>query len=231
MPKLCECGCGQPTSIARASSARHGHVKGQPMRFVKGHRIITSELRRRWSQRFGTLEQRLWKKVNKNGPIPACRPELGPCWQWTGKSLIKGYGTICENKKGYSVHRLVYTMLRGAVPEGLDLDHLCRNRACCNPHHLEPVTRRENLLRSPIAPTGINDRKTHCKYGHEFSAQNTRIWYVNGHRRRRCNVCHREDERRRNAAKAKLRKERANARNSVAGSPTLIGSTETAGVR
>lgn len=68
------------------------------------------------------------------------------CWQWTG-ALNNGYGIIGQDGTTRRVHRVVYEALRGPVPVGLDLDHLCRNRACCNVTHLEPVTRRENLRR------------------------------------------------------------------------------------
>ena len=71
--------------------------------------------------------------------------------------------------------------MRGPIPEGLTLDHLCRVRACVNPAHLEPVTLRENTLRSPSAPTAINARKTECLRGHAFTPENTWV-----HRSRRC---------------------------------------------
>lgn len=82
-------------------------------------------------------------------------------------------------------HRVAYELVIGAVPDGLHLDHLCRNRWCCNPVHCEPVTIGENLRRG-AGPTGINRRKTHCVKGHPFDAENTRI---NRDGTRRCLEC------------------------------------------
>ena len=98
----------------------------------------------------------------------------------------KGYGRVYRDGRNHRAHKLAYEDAHGPVPEGLVLDHLCRNRACVNPAHLEPVTPAENLRRSPIAPATINRSKTHCPSGHEYSAENTRIdrdgW-------RRCRAC------------------------------------------
>lgn len=69
------------------------------------------------------------------------------CWLWQGEMNRNGYGRVWVNGKRLMAHRVVYESLRGPIGEGLLLDHLCRNRACCNPDHLEPVTHRENTLR------------------------------------------------------------------------------------
>ncbi len=95
-------------------------------------------------------------------------------------------------------HRVVWLLNRGPIPEGLDLDHLCRNTRCCNPVHLEPVTRSENLRRSPLMDN--NSMKTHCLRGHEFTEDNTRV-RPNGHRTcKECMRMHVRNWRKRNAS-------------------------------
>lgn len=95
------------------------------------------------------------------------------CWIFTGRSVNhRGYGRIYDGKRYVSTHRLAYTELVGLIPHGLEIDHLCRVRLCCNPAHLEPVTRRENQLRGETI-SAINAGKTHCIHGHEFTAANT----------------------------------------------------------
>lgn len=69
------------------------------------------------------------------------------CWLWQGELNRNGYGRVWINGKRVMVHRAVWQVLRGPIADGLVLDHLCRNRGCCNPDHLEPVTARENTLR------------------------------------------------------------------------------------
>lgn len=122
------------------------------------------------------LEERLFAKVDATGP----------CWLWTGAKNIGGYGAISKGRRQGAgiVHRIVWELLVGPIPEGLELDHLCRVRACCNPDHLEPVTRAENVARG-ARRAGLH-RKTHCKYGHPFTPENS---MPNGAHGRSCRTC------------------------------------------
>jgi|SRR5450756_109757 len=96
------------------------------------------------------------------------------CWEWLGTKNPKGYGNIRRDDDGpiISVHRLAYQSLVGPIPVGLEIDHLCFNRACVNPAHLEPVTRRENVLRGA---RNQNYGKPECIWGHPFDEANTSI--------------------------------------------------------
>lgn len=105
------------------------------------------------------------------------------CWPWTGRLCRDGYARAGGGKPAA---RLAYEMLVGPIAPGLEPDHLCRNRACVNPAHLEPVTHRVNSLRS-VGFVAINAAKTHCNSGHEFTFENT---YRNRDGNRQCRACH-----------------------------------------
>jgi hypothetical protein len=90
------------------------------------------------------------------------------CWLWCG-ATVRGYGTYMKQGAAFIAHRYAYEQLVGPIPAGLDLDHLCRVRACVNPAHLEPVTRGENLRRG-YAARGL---KSFCAQGHPFDEANT----------------------------------------------------------
>lgn len=144
-----------------------------------------------------TPEDRFWVKVNKDGPIPEYKPELGSCWIWTG-AKHKGYGSVRIDGVGFGTHRVSYEWCIGPIPEGLHVDHLCRVRACVRPSHLEAVTQSENNRRAAEA-------QTHCKQGHPFTPDN---FFLRQGRWRVCKQCNRDNVRRVNARK-RAEKERA----------------------
>lgn len=127
--------------------------------------------------------EKFWAKVEKREG----------CWRWKGLMSKDGYGVTTLNRRPYRAHRVAYTLMRGSIPTGLTIDHLCRNRACINPAHMEPVTMRENTLRG-FGLTAIHARKTHCSNGHPFAGDNLRI-----HRRgyRTCMICRRKWDKKR----------------------------------
>jgi len=123
---------------------------------------------------------RFWNKV-KESP--------SGCWEWTGCLNKEGcYGVFWHNHKSYVAHRFLYESINGAVPEGFELDHLCKNKKCVNPNHLEVVTRRVNALRGKVGHrTGeIQKAKTHCRRGHPYDEANT-YFHANG--ARGCRLC------------------------------------------
>lgn len=97
------------------------------------------------------------------------------CIEWTGALTSTGYGSFYAAPGEYiPAHRWAYTQSKGEIPKGMQLDHLCRNRSCVNPDHLEPVTVRENLLRGNTV-TARNRAVTHCPAGHEYTPENTYV--------------------------------------------------------
>ena len=139
-----------------------------------------------------TPAQRFWAKVDK---IP------GGCWVWAGAISSCGYGNFLHDGKTWRAHRWSYAAIVGSVPDGLVLDHLCRNRACVNPDHLEPVVQRENVMRG-IGP-GLakiqNVDQTYCKHGHPLFGGNLYVQPRTGYRY--CRACQK-----RHAAKYRARR-------------------------
>jgi hypothetical protein len=139
--------------------------------------------RREAKMSWSGLPERIERKI-----MP--EPNSG-CWLWIGVAYTTGYGctvkTVDRQRKYILVHKYVFELLRHKVPSHLQIDHLCRNRICCNPDHLEPVTPRENYLRG-FGVGAINARKTHCGKGHPLEGEHI----YPGQRKRRCIVCSRE---------------------------------------
>jgi len=130
-----------------------------------------------------SVSQRFWAKVEK-----------GKCWEWRG-ARSRGYGCFNDGDRTVIAHRWSYEAARGPIPPGLTLDHLCRNRSCVNPAHLEIVTRKENVLRG-VGVTARNASKVACVHGHGFTEENTYHW----HGKRICKACLRDRDRARRAA-------------------------------
>lgn len=117
------------------------------------------------------------------------RDDTTGCWLFQGCVTSTGYGRVSENGRPDWAHRVYYRALRGAIPAGKVLDHLCRNRRCVNPDHLEPVTDRENTVRgvAPEATRARHKQQTHCKRGHPLFGGNLRR---GSDGRRVCIACH-----------------------------------------
>jgi len=134
------------------------------------------------------IARRFWQFVTKTDS----------CWLWGGVIGPTGYGRFSVGKKGFNAHRVAYYLMKGGIPEGLTLDHLCRNRICVNPDHLDPVTSEENVRRAQPFYQPV----THCVQGHEYTPDNT--YYKPGRTNRTCRACHREEERLRKLRKSNV---------------------------
>lgn len=143
------------------------HVVTPGKAFVRGHNS------------YRPVEERFWAKV-----------DVTPgCWYWNGATANAGYGSFRFKGRNMGAHRAAYELFIGAIPKGLELDHLCREPACVNPAHLEPVTHLVNMLRGDN-PIANHARQTHCRNGHEFSPANTMWSSAKGRRCRTCNTAY-----------------------------------------
>lgn len=115
-----------------------------------------------------------------------CRPDESGCWIWQAADNGRGYGVVYFEGRQQLAHRAIYTILVGDIPNGFEVDHLCRVVQCVNPEHLQAVTPRVNKLRSE-GITAINARKTECPAGHPYDVANT--YFHEATNRRRCRAC------------------------------------------
>lgn len=175
-------GCNKP-HLARGWCEAHYNRwrrNGDPLLDVRSQLVIPAEVR-------------FWAKVNKGGPIPPHRPDLGPCWEWMAHRNKRGYGRFGITwKRTVLAHRFAYEQANGPIPDGLEPDHLCRNHACVNDTHLELVTHQTNVRRGEAGTNRIREAAliTHCPQGHPYNEANT---YVatrrNGTTHRHCRIC------------------------------------------
>lgn len=112
--------------------------------------------------------------------------QSGSCWQWIASKDRSGYGLFLYQKRKVSSHRFSYILFFHDIPIGLEIDHLCKNKSCVNPDHLEAVTHLVNVRRGHSGNDNHESRKTYCPQGHQYSKENTRT-YKNGSRA--CKEC------------------------------------------
>lgn len=160
---LCWCGCGTPTPISTRTNSPARLYAGFPVRYIRGHHAKL--------------------------PIERYRIDENGCWVWTGFVNDRGYGQVClAGRRKVQAHRLLWEHLRGPIPEGYDIDHLCRVTSCVNPDHLEPVTPEENQRRR-LEANELGAYATTCGRGHAWADGNEYVTPKTG--RRTCRACHR----------------------------------------
>lgn len=157
----CQCKCGERTPLAKKTSTRSGHIRGQPIAYIHGHN-------RRKSAVEYLEEDRGW---------------ITPCWVWQRTVTKTGYGGTYRNGKTIAAHKALWEDRHGPVPAGMHLHHLCRNKACVNPDHLEPVipSVHPKVLDHAKAKR-IRERhaagETQADLAREYGVDHTNIWAV-----------------------------------------------------
>jgi hypothetical protein len=137
----CHCGCGRRTNRAKATRLERGWVKERPLMWILGHQ-------------------------NRKSGVDYIEQDRGyetPCWVWQRAQNGTGYGVCYVGKRNVLAHRVYYEVEHGRVPEGLEIDHLCRVKLCCRPSHLEAVTHAQNQQRRPatkLTPDAVREIRT-----------------------------------------------------------------------
>jgi len=161
----------------------------------KGHRQRDRRAGRGTAPAWPTDQERFFAKVDLNGPVAKHRPDLGRCHLWLG-AKNRGYGICWVRNSTHRAHRVAWEWANNCqVPDGMELDHFaCDRTECVNPTHVIPATTRQNTLRSDVTQASINQAKTVCDSGHDFTPENT---YITSKGERACKTCKRIDDRER----------------------------------
>lgn len=159
MSGLCECGCGQKTNIAKRSRTDKGLIKGQPVRYIRGHHSRDIHRPHTISKNFGDA----YTVDKKTG-----------CWNWNRGKHDRGYGYLVMGGKTVRAHRYIYEKEYGPIPGGQVIDHLCRNTSCVNPEHLEAVSQAENVRRGNRAKKTMRDAEE-MRWLHKLGLSNKAI--------------------------------------------------------
>ena len=126
---------------------------------------------------------RFWAQLQKGGE--------DDCWQWTGTTNDDGYGKIGVNGKKVGAHRYSYELHNGPIPEGMHVLHSCDNPGCANPKHLSIGTHKQNMEQRDARGRNGFSKRTHCKRGHEFTPENTKVYKTKNKTSRHCLACRR----------------------------------------
>ncbi len=214
---LCACGCGERTAIAVQTSNKHGRVCGEPVRFLPGHNFRTSgeakepnpsglcrcgcgeaaPLADSTNKKRGIVEGKPQRFLpghhGRKGPVDYIESAKTGCWVWQRYKDSRGYGQTAVRGKPELAHRVYYERVYGPIPEGKEIDHLCRNHACVRPDHLEAVSHVVNVRRGRATTLSDADveniiacagRETHVETSRRYGVTPTAIRAIRARRRR-----------------------------------------------